>query len=119
METENKAQKQKTQEPAQAPKGSEVKIPKTPKAKPVEIKLYDAFNDLHFLKLDGAIFTEPAEKEYNQLKKQISACSGKKPKVTKTVSVKGYGIVKLVEGIPVPTEIYQAIEKVKAVKFYF
>lgn len=94
--------------------------PKLQKEKqPVSLKIYDAFVDLHFLKLDGAILKESAEKEYKDLKEQVLACGGKKPKVSKTISIKGYGIVKLAMGYPVPSEILKAIENIKATKIYF
>lgn len=94
--TEEKTQKQ---EPTQKKK-----------EQPVNAKTYDAFIDLHFLKLDGATLKDSSEKEYESLKKEIEACTGHKPKLDRTCSFKD-GIIKLAKGIPVPDEVYQIVKR--------
>lgn len=91
--------------------------PKQKKA--VDQKTYDAFIDLHFMILDGAILKDSVEKEYKALEKEIKSCEGKKPKVTRTCSFSTQ-IIKLAKDIPVPSEVYEYIKgDTKNLSFYF
>lgn len=108
--TEKKTQKQEPKEP---------KATQKKKEQPVNAKTYDAFIDLHFLKLDGATLKDSSEKEYESLKKEIEACTGHKPKIDRTCSFKD-GVVKLAKGIPVPDEVYQIVKRnAKEISKYF
>ena len=106
---------QKTQQKSQSPDQQPAKKEK----QPVNPKVYEAFVDLHFMKLDGATLKDSAEKEYQQLKKEVESCNGHKPKKDRTCSFKS-GTIKLAKGIPVPDEVYKVIKaEAKDLSFYF
>lgn len=89
------------------------------KSKPVTTGLYKEYTKLKFIKLDGGQLREEIEKEFQSLEKEIKTCTGNKAKVTQTLAF-GSQLVKLVEGIPVPDEVYKFVkENAKNLKKYF
>lgn len=95
------------------------KSPETPKAekKPVDPSKYERYTNLKFIKLDGGQLREDYEKELVDLEKELKACSGKKAAKTRTASI-GMSIIKFVEGMPVPKEIFDLVPE-KDRGFYF
>jgi hypothetical protein len=108
----------KEQEATQNP---ETKTPEAkqekPKAVPVDPSKYERYTNLKFIKLDGGQLREDYEKELVDLEKELKACSGKKAAKTRTASI-GMSIIKFVEGMPVPKEIFDLVPE-KDRGFYF
>jgi len=88
------------------------------KKKPVDPAKYEQYVSLKFLVLDGAQLKDVAQKELEQLEKEILSCTGKMPNKTVTASF-GSRYIKLVKDVPVPQEIYDFISESGKAKHYF
>ena len=88
------------------------------KANPVDLNTYNRYMELKFLESAGVKLKEEIKQEIIKLEKEIKNCSGKKSIRTRTAAIDNE-IVKLIEGIPVPLEVQEIIEKSDKPEFYF
>lgn len=110
---ENEIEQQESQQKAP-------KAPKTPKVtqdKSVDLGTYKKYTDLKFISLSGAKLTDAAKKELAELEAEVKSCDGKKAKRTVRAAIMNEQVL-LVEGMPIPSEYVEIINKCKTPEYY-
>jgi hypothetical protein len=91
---------------------------KSDEKKLVSQEKYDKFVELKFIEFDGGVLREDHEKNLRKLEEEIKKCDGAIAKKTVTTPFDS-GLIKLVEGYPVPEEISDYFKAKKTFSYYF
>ena len=97
---------------------SKQKPKQKPKSKPVNEVLYNEYVELKMITLAGGKLKEISLKRIDELEKELKSCSGSRAKMSVRACI-GSEICKMIEGIPVPKSIEEAVKAKGREDYYF
>lgn len=109
---------EQTQEAAPIPNPTPQEQKQDKEEKLADKATYDKYTSLKFLQLSGAKLKDDTLKELKELEAELKQCSGKISKKTVRAAIQNEQVL-LVEGMPIPAEYVDIIEKCSKPEYYF